>query len=152
MIEYQEVLREFIVIVEFDPGQSGMDFLLHGRREPGAEENLAQRVDVAPDRVPVQKCGFQQRGSASEERIVDGVPGLGEAFDEESWKLRFETGAIGNLVQGMACPLFGGPKLVHIGLNSDRLGIGGRTAGFEDPGGGSEIGKTTQLLVDVCRW
>ena len=91
--------------------------------QPGADENPAERVDVAPNRCPAEQRGFDQGCTASHERVVDDPPGSCEPFDEETRELRLETRPIRNFMETVRGALAAGPELVGISRHTERASI-----------------------------
>jgi hypothetical protein len=49
-------------------------------------------------------------GASAGERVEHPVAGFGQAVDKEAGELRFEAGAVADLVDAMAAALAGGPE------------------------------------------
>ncbi len=98
--------------------QTSGDLIERRGVQPGACQDNAQGIDVAAGGHSSQQGGFNDGGSASHERIIDDLAGIGQPLDEKARQLRFETGAIGNLVQAAGGALFGSPELVDESWNT----------------------------------
>ena len=145
MIEGEQVSGFIGRGVERNFGEPVSDGAQLRRLQAAAREHLAQRIDVATKRHAPEQRGLNQRGAASHERVIDDFAGRGESLDEKPGQLRFETGAVGNLVQGTGLPLARGPELVDEG-GHHQFGLVRRSAtGFQSASRRAEPGKRGQL-------
>ena len=78
--------------------------------ETRGDKHLAERIRIPAGSPPSAKCGFEQGGAASHERIQHGVAGTGESIDEIGCESRFEAGAIGDLMEWVRVALPIAPK------------------------------------------
>jgi len=123
VIEDEQVLRHLPRRVEIDPRQRVRHIVQQWRLQARRTEHRAERVDVAAVRNPCHQRRFDERGPAAHEGVVHDIAGTREALDEEVRQLRFETGAIGNLVEAVRRALPGRPEFVRERWYDDRAAV-----------------------------
>ena len=84
-----------------------------GRVQARGAEQARERVDVIAKRRAPKPRGFNGRGAAPHEGVVDGVARFCQAFDEEGGQLRLEAGAVADFVQPHGLALARGPELAR---------------------------------------
>ncbi len=117
-----------------------------GRAQPWPGQNNAQRIDIASVWHAPQQRGFDKGGATPHERVINRFSGLCQAFDKKARQLRFEAGAVGNLLKRACLALFGGPELVDIGWHLADGAVGVPADGGQCAGSLVELAKRGQLL------
>jgi len=94
--------------------EPGFDRTERDRRQSRARQQHAERIDVDANRAATQDRGLDRGRAAPHERIINGVPGLGQTIDEEPRKLRLEARAVADFMDPPGLPLPRGPEFVHV--------------------------------------
>ena len=135
--------EEFIVAEGFltqrDIGQSMGDFFKAGWIEAGGAENGGEGIDVVPGGAATAQGGLNEGGAAPHEGVINEIARLAEPRNEEVRELWFVAGAVGDFVEGVAGPLFGGPEFVHKNRDFSSL----RSVRFRDLRGAAKIVEGT---------
>ena len=106
MVESQQLFRQAAAKIPVNFVKPGLNRLQIRRIKARRNEHRTQGVHVAPRSSSAKQRGFEDRGPAPHERIINQISRLGEPFNEKAGQLRLETGPVGNLMQGTGSPLF----------------------------------------------
>ncbi len=113
MIENEEVFGAFVAGMKINFLKSLSHVFGCWRLQSGLHQNCAEGIDVAAKGNSAQQGGFERCGAAAHERVVNEVAGAGQALNEKTRQLGFETGAVGDFVEGICLPLTGGPEFIN---------------------------------------
>ena len=129
------------MIGEVDLAESLVDLIHRWRAKTRRREREAEWIDVVAERHAPQQCGFDGRGAAPHEGIIDDIAGLGEAFDEEARELRLEARAIGDFVERTSLALFRSPEFVDVSGS-----FAARKLSGDESRGRAELRERQQLI------
>ena len=113
MIENEQVLRGFVKITEINFLNTLRDLLQRRRFNPRPGQEDTERIDIAAIWQTAQQSRLNNGRASPHEWIINDLAGCREPLDEEAGQLRFETGAIRNLLQVAGRALFGSPEFIH---------------------------------------
>ena len=102
---------------EVDLGKAGFNVSQAGGIEPGADEDLGERVGVITYGLAVVQLGFHEGCPPPHEGVIDAVILLAKSLDEEGGELGFITRAVGDFVNTVSSALLGGPEFVFVNGN-----------------------------------
>jgi hypothetical protein len=99
MVEHREIDLRLSVGSEWYLFQSFLHLMRSRNTKARQRDDAAQGIDIIPGYLPAEKSCLDHCRPPAHERIVNKVPRLSITLDEVARKLRFEAGAVRDLVQ-----------------------------------------------------